>query len=120
MSYFNTEFGLGYSFASYRGRGSVPASGTIYFSQMYGAANRDPVSGDYYTLNSWEWAMNPTGGGDGQGHLQLRWNGAMAYTNGIHANVTSITWGDGWTYYRSTWRVKSGLYDRYGVYRIKN
>ena len=39
LAQMHAEFGLGYSFASYRGKGSVPASGTVYFSQMYGASN---------------------------------------------------------------------------------
>jgi hypothetical protein len=33
-----TEFGLGNSISSYRGKGSVPASGAIKFSQLYGAS----------------------------------------------------------------------------------
>lgn len=44
MSMFNTEFSLGNSFSAYRGKGNVPASGPISFSQLYGATASVTVS----------------------------------------------------------------------------
>jgi hypothetical protein len=115
---FHAEFGLGYSFASYRGKGSLPASGPMYFSQLYGASNivREPASGETYALNSTDWKMNPTGGGDGKGRLDIVWGGAAVYGNGTPAATTSVLAG-GKTYYRGTLMTTISGLQHFGLYR---
>lgn len=128
LSDMQSFFGLGYSFASYRGRGSVPASGPISFSQMFGATLRDPTSGDYYSSPTsgyrWRYERDEFGGAYSGGGIY--WNGS-AVGNYSAAAGSSYTTG-GWTYYRSSQRT-SGSYKpnrnttvtwyAYGIYRIK-
>ena len=44
MQMFNTEFGLGNNLNAYRGKGIMPATGPISFSQLYGASASVTVS----------------------------------------------------------------------------
>ena len=98
LAHFHQEFGLGYSFNSYRGKGSVPGSGQIWFSQMYGAANqvREPGSGYVFDWNYYYFANGNIRGGNF--FTYCVWNGTTvnAPTAGT---LTSFSSG-GATYYR--------------------
>lgn len=115
----NTEFGLGYSFNSYRGKGSVPASGAISFSQMYGASNitRQPASGDYYNNSSSP--LYYYGQVDAISGWRIYWNNTLISNNASSGGTQTV---GSYTYYRTTLRSSGGsggsAFQYYGIYRI--
>lgn len=124
MSMFNTEFGLGNSFSAYRGKGSVPASGPISFSQLYGASNviREPTSGEYYDQYKEPYSFWSVNTQELAGTISITFNG-FTFSNGGKLifpmgtpTQTSIVF-EGKTYYRGT--LKQGSNNTYGaVYAI--
>jgi hypothetical protein len=120
MAMFHTEFGLGYSFASYRGKGSLPASGAMFFSQLYGASNiiREPASGEIYQTSAptYYWQVITNGGGDGKGRHDIYWAGTLVYGNGVPYQTTTLAAG-GKTYYRGAQQYQSGTTIKYSFYR---
>lgn len=114
-------FGLGYSFASYRGRGSAPGSGPMSFSQLYGAVKlvREPPSGEYYSAGAYDWAVLSSLGGQ-----------ASVYFNGLLASPvggSSFSYGAA-TYYQGSYQGRTTqntggqngqaiTTDHYGIYR---
>ena len=129
----NSYFGLGYSFNSYRGYGSVPSSGQISFSQMYGALLREPTSGEYYVNSGgrfstlvennlvWGWGYSS------EGTDYIRWNGSNVFIGTLGPSTVSAVIGSA-TYYRGSLRdsrsgTTGGQNPRnyftgyYGVYR---
>ena len=119
----NQEFGLGYGFNSYRGKGSVPATGQIWFSLMYGATAvvREPASGEYYsqanpyyfwTVNVQELAgtISITFNSDG---AQFNNERGFTYNAGASAPTLTSLSNYGKTYYRGS--NKGG--SNYAIYR---
>lgn len=113
-------FGLGYSFASYRGRGAAPGSGPMSFSQLYGAAKlvRDPPSGEYYSRQVYDWAVSSQLGG-----ASLYFNGLVASpVEGSSYTSGSVTYYQG-NYQTVETQVIGGQNGRtyytyrYGIYR---
>lgn len=114
-------FGLGYSFGSYRGRGGAPASGPMSFSQLYGASKvvREPASGEYYSADSYDWAVKSSLGGQ----ASVFFNGLLASpVGGSSFTSGSITYFQGSYQGRTT--VNTGgqggqpvTTDHYGIYR---